>query len=72
MTVSRFSGIFGHLDLWTILLYAVIVVLGAVSIFSASYNENSVNMFASSHFYMKQAVWIGIASCAALVVLLLD
>ena len=28
MTVSRFSGIFGHLDLWTILLYAVIVVLG--------------------------------------------
>ncbi len=72
MTVSRFSGIFGHLDLWTILLYAVIVVLGAVSIFSASYNENSVNMFATSHFYMKQAVWIGIASCAALVVLLLD
>lgn len=72
MTVNRFSGIFGHLDLWTILLYAVIVCLGAVSIFSASFNENSVNMFASSHFYMKQAVWIGIAACAALVVLLLD
>jgi len=72
MTVSRFSGIFGHLDLWTILLYAAIVVVGGVSIFSASFDENSVDMFALSHFYMKQAVWIGIAWCAALVVLLLD
>lgn len=72
MTVNRFSGIFGHLDLWTILLYVVIVVAGAVSIFSASYDENSVRMFSLSHFYMKQLLWIGIAWVTALVVLLLD
>ena len=72
MTVSRFSGIFGHLDLWTILLYVVIVLVGGASIFSASFDENSINTFALSHFYMKQTVWVGIAWCAALVVLLLD
>ena len=72
MIAERYNRIFGWVDLWTVLLYAAIVVTGAVSIFSASYNENSVNVFAMSHFYMKQLVWIGVAWVAALVVLLLD
>jgi len=72
MTADRYSGIFGRVDIWTILLYGAIVVAGAVSIFSASYNEDSVDALSMSHFYMKQAVWIGIAWTAALVVLLLD
>ena len=72
MIAERYNRIFGWVDLWTVLLYVAIVVTGAVSIFSASYNENAVNPFALSHFYMKQLVWIGIAWVAAVVVLLLD
>ena len=72
MIGERLRNIFGWVDIWTVLLYAVIVAVGAFSILAASYNENSLSPFALSHFYMKQIVWIGIAWIAAIVVLLLD
>lgn len=72
MIGERFRNIFGWVDIWTVLLYVAIVAVGALSILAASYNENSLSPFALSHFYMKQAVWIGIAWVAAIVVLLLD
>ena len=63
---------FEGVDLWTVLLYAAIVIVGWVSITAASYDEESTAPFALSHFYMKQLVWVGMAWVAALVVLLLD
>lgn len=63
---------FEGVDLWTVLLYAAIVVAGWISIASASYDEEAAELFSLSHFYMKQLVWIGIAWIMALVVLLLD
>ncbi len=72
MTANRYTGLSERVDLWTILLYVLIVVAGAVSITAASYKENTANVFAFSHFYMKQLLWIGVAWVAALVVLLLD
>lgn len=72
MTANRNTGLSERVDLWTILLYVLIVLAGALSITAASYKENTVNVFAFSHFYMKQLMWIGIAWVAALVVLLLD
>lgn len=72
MTANRTNGIFYGVDGWTVLLYVLIVLAGWVSITSASYDEGAANMFSFSHFYMKQAVWIGIAFVTALVVLLLD
>ncbi|MDE7304554.1 MAG: rod shape-determining protein RodA [Alistipes sp.] len=72
MTANRNTGLSERVDLWTILLYVLIVLAGAISITAASYKENTVNVFAFSHFYMKQIMWIGIAWVAALVVLLLD
>ena len=72
MTNNRHSGIFYGVDLWTVLLYVLIVVAGWVSITAASYEEGTANLFSFSHFYMKQLMWIGLAWMTALVVLLLD
>lgn len=72
MTVNRTNSIFYGVDLGTVLLYVLIVVAGWVSITSASYDEGAANLFAFSHFYMKQLLWIGVAWVAALIVLLLD
>ena len=72
MTSNRHSGIFYGVDLWTVLLYVLIVLAGWVSITSASYDEGAADLFSFSHFYMKQLLWIGVAWVTALVVLLLD
>lgn len=72
MTANRSNGIFFGVDRVAVLLYVLIVLAGCVSIFSASYDDTTLDVFAFSHFYMKQFVWVGIAWVTALVVLLLD
>ncbi len=72
MTGSGRIRIFEGVDRWTVLLYVLIVVAGWVSIASASFDEESADLLSFSHFYMKQLVWVGMAWCTALVVLLLD
>ena len=62
MTSNRHSGIFYGVDGWTVLLYVLIVLAGWLSITSASYDEGSADLFSFSHFYMKQLLWIGVAS----------
>ena len=72
MTGSRTSPIFYGVDRIAVLLYAAIVAAGFLFITAASYEEGGGELFSLSHFYMKQAVWIGIAGVVATVVLLLD
>ncbi|WP_295940771.1 rod shape-determining protein RodA [uncultured Alistipes sp.] len=72
MTGNRHNSIFYGVDRWTVLLYVLIVLVGWVSITAASYDEGTGDVFAFSHFYMKQLVWIGVAWVTALVVVLLD
>ena len=61
MTANRHNSIFYGVDLWTVLLYVLIVMAGWVSITSASYDEGTADVFSFSHFYMKQLMWIGVA-----------
>ncbi len=72
MTSSRHTRIFEGIDFGTVGIYVAIVLVGLVSIFSATYDEASTSMFSMSHFYMKQLIWIGAAWCVGVVVLLLD
>ena len=72
MTANRTNGLFDGVDRWTVLLYLLIVLVGWLSITSASYDQTSPNLFAFSHFYMKQVVWMGAAWVVAIFVLLLD
>ena len=71
MTANRHSIFYG-VDLWTVLLYVLIVLAGWLSITSASYDDSAADLLSFSHFYMKQLMWIGVAWTTALVVLLLD
>ena len=68
---TRFS-LFGNIDVVTLLLYAALVLVGVVSITSASYDAEAENIFSLQHNYMKQLMWVGISSVAALVLLLID
>lgn len=73
MTTNRYTmRIFDGVDRWTVLLYLLIVAAGCLSIFSASYDPETVDPFSFDHFYMKQIVWVGVAFAVGLVVLLLD
>lgn len=68
----RNNSLFGNIDKVALLTYVAIVLLGLLFITSASYEPDTDNIFAFSHNYMKQAMWIGISWVVAIVVLLLD
>ncbi len=55
-----------------ILLYVGLVLIGWMSICSASYDETAVDPYSFSHFYVKQVLWVVLAFVVALVVMLLD
>lgn len=65
-------GIFEGVDRWAILYYLLIVLFGCLCITSASSEDSTGGLFAFSHFYTKQLVWMGVAWVFALLVLLLD
>ncbi len=69
---GRGNRIFEGVDFKAVILYVLIVIAGFLSITAASYDPDSADMFAFSHFYIKQMLWIGVAWVVALVVLLLD
>lgn len=60
------------IDWITILLYAVLVFLGWLSIFSASSGEEVGSLFDMSERYGKQAVWIGLSVVLAIVIIIID
>lgn len=72
MINNGIGKLFEGVDRWTVLLYVLIVLVGFVSITSASYDDGIASTFSFSHFYMKQFVWIGGAFAAAIIVLLID
>ena len=55
-----------------ILLYVGLVLIGWLSIFSASYDETAIDPYSFSHFYVKQVMWVALAFVVALFVMLID
>ena len=72
MTSNRSGSLFGGVDRGTVLLYALIVIAGWISIAAATYDETVSHIFSFAHFYMKQMVWISVAVVVAITVLLID
>ncbi|MFI3324357.1 MAG: rod shape-determining protein RodA [Rikenellaceae bacterium] len=68
----RPSSLFLGVDKFAVALYVLLVAAGVMSVISSSYDESSASFFAFSHFYIKQAIWAGVAMIAALFVLLID
>lgn len=65
-------SLFANVDWGTVALYLVVVAIGFVAVFSATFVEDSQSPFSFSHFYIKHLFWIGVSFVIALIILLLD
>lgn len=65
-------SLFGSIDWLTLVLYAIMVIFGVISIYSASYDFDNASMFDFSEFSGKQITWIGLSLILGLVILLID
>jgi len=72
MQSSIKDGLFQGVDFLAVLYYLLLVAAGCVCITAASFDEETADFFAFSHFYIKQYLWVGAVLIAALVILLLD
>lgn len=69
---DRSTSVFRNLDWVTVLIYLLLVIAGAVSIYAASYDFDKANIFDFSEFSGKQLRWIGLSLIIGFVILLLD
>lgn len=60
------------IDWFTVLLYLVLVVAGAVSIYAATYNFDQASMFSFEEFSGKQFLWIGLSLILGFSLLLIE
>lgn len=65
-------SMFRSIDWVTIILYLILVVTGAVSIYAASYDFDNASLFDFSEFSGKQFVWIGLSLILGCIIMLLD
>lgn len=66
------TSVFRWLDWPTIILYLLLVVAGAVSIYAASYDFDRASMFDFAEFSGKQFLWIGLSIFIGCAILLFD
>lgn len=65
-------SVFKSVDWSVILIYLILVVCGAVSIYAASYDFDQASMFDFSEFSGKQFTWIGLSFVIGFSILLVD
>lgn len=66
------ASIFQYIDWPTVVLYLILVIMGAFSIYAASYDFDHASIFDFSEFSGKQIRWIGLSMALGLVLLLID
>lgn len=66
------ASVFKCIDWLTILIYLILVVAGAMSIYAASYDFDGAGMFDWGEFSGKQFVWIGLSLILGCVIMLID
>lgn len=66
------QSIFKKIDLSVIVIYALLVIAGAVSIYAASYDFDNASILDFSEFSGKQFCWIGLSFMLGVAILLVD
>ncbi len=69
---DKSTSVFRYLDWTTVIIYLLLVSIGVISIYAASYNFDSASMFSFDEFSGKQIRWIGLGLIMGLVVLLTE
>ncbi|NAY92134.1 FtsW/RodA/SpoVE family cell cycle protein [Muricauda sp. JGD-17] len=65
-------GLFGRIDWLTVFLYALLVLIGWVNIYSTTLSDPNVSIFDFSTLYGKQLFFIGLAGLGILLVLFIE
>lgn len=66
------NSLFFGIDKLTILIYALLVLMGWLNIYAAVYNEEHQNIFDTTQKYGKQLIWIAGAVFIAFMILIID
>lgn len=66
------TSLFKSIDWFTLVLYLLLVVLGAVSIYAASYDFDQASMFDLAEFSGKQFLWIALSLGIGFSLLMID
>ena len=66
------TNLLGSVDWFTIILYLIMVVAGAVSIYAATYDYDKASMFDLSEYSGKQFMWAALAFLIGFSLLLID
>ena len=66
------TNLLRSVDWFTIVLYLIMVVAGAVSIYAATYDYDKASMFDLSEFSGKQFMWAGLSFLIGFSLLLID
>lgn len=66
------NSVFRDIDWFTIILYGILVIAGAVSVYAASYDYDNASIFSFDEFSGKQFLWIGLSLVLGLFILLID
>lgn len=72
LQLANTTSTFKYVDWFTVVLYLLLVAMGMVSIYAASYDFDHANMLSFEEFSGKQFRWIGLSLCIGLVLLLID
>ncbi len=70
--IDKSPSVFRHLDWTTLIIYFLMVALGVVSIYAASYDFDNASMFSFAEFSGKQVRWIGLGLVLGFVILLTE
>lgn len=70
-TVNK-SSVFGNLDWSIVIIYLILVTMGAISIYAASYDFDHASIFSFDEFSGKQFRWIGLSFVMGFFLLLVD
>lgn len=66
------NKLFYGIDKTSILIYALLVLMGWLNIYAAVYNEDHQNIFDTTQKYGKQLIWISSAIFIAIFILIID
>ncbi|MDE6303514.1 MAG: FtsW/RodA/SpoVE family cell cycle protein [Paramuribaculum sp.] len=64
--------VFRYIDWITIVIYLLLVIAGAISIYAASYDFDNASIFSFNEFSGKQITWIGLSLLLGMILLLID
>ena len=68
----RSKTIIGKIDIWLLIIYLALTLIGLLSIYAAAYNEASPHIYDMSQNYGKQLLFIGISLAFGFAILLID